>query len=80
MWYMIMLIPRQENALDGAVKEDEPVMTVANEVKTSTVVSHTASLSEPKENEPSELLTNDIIVDKGKRHGCPGHSICLADI
>ncbi|XP_070761168.1 Golgi membrane protein 1 [Enoplosus armatus] len=55
---------QQANAVDGAVKEDGPVMTVADAVKTSTVVSHTPSLSQPKGNEPPELLTNEIIVDK----------------
>ncbi|XP_044051855.1 Golgi membrane protein 1 isoform X2 [Siniperca chuatsi] len=55
----------QENAVNEAVKEGGPVMTVAGAVKTSTVVSHTPSLSQPKENEPPELLTNEIIVDKG---------------
>lgn len=56
--------PHQENAL----KEEGPVMTGPDAVKTATVVSHTPSLSELKGNEP-ELLTNDIIVDKGKRVG-----------
>uniref|UniRef100_UPI0037E844CC Golgi membrane protein 1 isoform X2 n=1 Tax=Semicossyphus pulcher TaxID=241346 RepID=UPI0037E844CC len=48
----------QEYAVDGAV------VTGADAVKTSTAVSQTTSLSQPKENEPAELLTNDIIVDK----------------
>ncbi|XP_040898548.1 Golgi membrane protein 1 isoform X1 [Toxotes jaculatrix] len=54
----------QENAVDGAVKEDGPVMTGVNTVKTATVVNHTPSLSQPKGNETPELLTNEIIVDK----------------
>ncbi|XP_022613535.1 Golgi membrane protein 1 [Seriola dumerili] len=54
-------ITTQENAVDGAVNEDRPVMTEAD--KTPTVVNHTPSLSQPKGNEP-ELLTNEIIVDK----------------
>lgn len=41
-------------------------MTVANAVGTSTVVSHIAGSSKTKENEPLELLTNEIIVDGGK--------------
>lgn len=41
-------------------------MTVANAVRTSTVVSHIASPTKAKENEPLELLTNEIIVDRGK--------------
>lgn len=63
---MMMFTPRQENAVNGALKEDGAVITVANAAKSSTVGSHTPSLSQPKDNEPSELLTNDIIVDKGK--------------
>ncbi|XP_070821568.1 Golgi membrane protein 1 isoform X2 [Chaetodon trifascialis] len=54
-----------ENAVNGAVKEDGAVITVANAVKTSTVGSHTPSLPQPKGDEPSELLTNEIIVDRG---------------
>lgn len=53
-----------EKAEGGAVKEDRPVMTETDAVKSSTVVSQTPSLSLPKENEPPELLTNEIIVDK----------------
>ncbi|TDH12772.1 hypothetical protein EPR50_G00051260 [Perca flavescens] len=56
---------QQENAVDGAAKEDGPVMTGVDAVKTATVVSHTPSLSQPKGNFPPELLTNEIIVDKG---------------
>ncbi|XP_042344219.1 Golgi membrane protein 1 isoform X2 [Plectropomus leopardus] len=55
----------QTNAVDIAVKEDGPVMTGVDAVKTATVVSHTSSLSQPKGNDPPELLTNEIIVDKG---------------
>ncbi|KAL7391506.1 hypothetical protein ABVT39_010175 [Epinephelus coioides] len=55
----------QENAVDGPAKDDGPVMTVADAVKTATVVSHTPSISQSKGNDPPELLTNDIIVDKG---------------
>ncbi|KAM7018730.1 Golgi membrane protein 1 [Tautogolabrus adspersus] len=47
-----------ENAEDGAV------MTGADAVKTSTVVSNTPSLSQPKDKDPAELLTNEIIVDR----------------
>ncbi|XP_023270170.1 Golgi membrane protein 1 [Seriola lalandi dorsalis] len=54
-------ITTQENAVDGAVNEDRPVMTEADKIPT--VVNHTPSLSQPKGNEP-ELLTNEIIVDK----------------
>lgn len=55
---------QQENAVDGAVKDSKPVKTVPDGVQPATVVSHTPGLSEPKGNEPSELLTNDIIVEK----------------
>lgn len=55
---------QQENAVDGAAKDDGPVMTVADAVKTATAVSHTPSVSQPKGNDPPELLTNEIIVDK----------------
>lgn len=55
---------QQENAVDGAAREDESVKTGIDAVKTSTVVSHTPSLSQPKGNDPPELLTNEIIVDK----------------
>ncbi|KAK9522833.1 hypothetical protein VZT92_019275 [Zoarces viviparus] len=53
--------PEQENAVDGAAKEGELLMTEDDAV---TVVSHTPSLSQPKGNDPPELLTNEIIVDK----------------
>ncbi|XP_022054792.1 Golgi membrane protein 1 isoform X1 [Acanthochromis polyacanthus] len=55
---------QQENAVDGAVKDSKPVQIVPDGAQPATVVSHTPGLSEPKENEPSELLTNDIIVEK----------------
>lgn len=42
-------------------------MTGTGTVKTATVVNHTPSLSQPKGNEPPELLTNEIIIDKGKK-------------
>ncbi|KAE8292097.1 Golgi membrane protein 1 Golgi membrane protein GP73 Golgi phosphoprotein 2 [Larimichthys crocea] len=57
-------VSSQDNTVDGAVKEDGAVVTVADAFKTATVESHTPSASQPKENEPPELLTNEIIVDK----------------
>ncbi|CAJ1068921.1 LOW QUALITY PROTEIN: Golgi membrane protein 1 [Xyrichtys novacula] len=48
-----------ENAVDGAVQ------TGSDAVKTSTVVSHTPTLSQPKAKEPAELLTNEIVVENG---------------
>ncbi|XP_034727027.1 Golgi membrane protein 1 isoform X1 [Etheostoma cragini] len=56
---------QQENAVDGAVKEDKPVMTGVDAVKTATVASNTTSISQPKGNDPPELLTKEIIMDKG---------------
>ncbi|XP_056275478.1 Golgi membrane protein 1 isoform X2 [Pseudoliparis swirei] len=54
----------QENTVDGPANEGGPVMTEVDAVKTVTVVSHTPSLSQPKENDPPELLTNEIIIDQ----------------
>ncbi|XP_051277602.1 Golgi membrane protein 1 isoform X1 [Dicentrarchus labrax] len=51
-------VSSRENAVDGVEKDDRPVVTGVDAVKTSTAVSHT-----PSENEPPELLTNEIIVD-----------------
>ncbi|XP_056275477.1 Golgi membrane protein 1 isoform X1 [Pseudoliparis swirei] len=56
--------PQQENTVDGPANEGGPVMTEVDAVKTVTVVSHTPSLSQPKENDPPELLTNEIIIDQ----------------
>ncbi len=67
MWCLIMSIPQQENAVDKAGNDDGPAMTVANTLKTSAVVNHTQSLSQPEENDAPELLTNEIVVDKGKK-------------
>lgn len=68
-------IPQQDTAVNGAVSG--PVMTVDDVVKTATAVSHTPSVSQSKANEPPELLTNEIIEEKGKRHGWPGGSVYL---
>ncbi|XP_041643137.1 Golgi membrane protein 1 [Cheilinus undulatus] len=48
----------KENVVDGATN------TGAETVKTATVVSHTPGLSQSKEKETPELLTNEIIVDR----------------
>ncbi|XP_059193310.1 Golgi membrane protein 1 isoform X2 [Centropristis striata] len=58
-------VTSQENAVAGAAKEDKSVPTAVEAIKTATVVSHTPSLSQPKEDDPPGLLTNEIIVDKG---------------
>lgn len=59
------------------MKDDGPVMTVAD----ATVVSLTPSLSQPKRNKQPELLTNEIIVGKGKdKYGHPGGSVYLTKI
>lgn len=63
--------PQQENTVIAAVKEEEPVVTGTDSLKVATVVSHTPSISQPKGNEPPELLTNEIAVDKGRAPGCP---------
>lgn len=58
---------QSENPAGGAVKEEAAaaVMTGSDVVKSSTLVSHTPTLAQPKEHEPLGLLTNDIIVDDG---------------
>ncbi|XP_036954911.1 Golgi membrane protein 1 isoform X2 [Acanthopagrus latus] len=56
---------KQDTAGNGAVKEDGTVRTVDDVVKTATVVSHTPSDSQSNANEPPELLTNEIIEEKG---------------
>ncbi|XP_071369673.1 Golgi membrane protein 1 [Centroberyx affinis] len=46
------------------VKGEVPVKAGLDETKTTPVLSHTLDLSQPKANEPPELLTNEIVVDK----------------
>eukprot|EP00064_Thunnus_orientalis_P002001 superscaffoldBa00000139_g2006 len=60
---------KQENA----VKEGQE-MTGLDAVKTATAESHTPSISQPKGNETPELLTNEIIVDKGPDDPAKGPS------
>lgn len=60
-----MFPPEQDNPVGGDVKDAGG--ETSDVVKTATVVSHTPSIAHPDENEPAELLTNDIMVDKGKR-------------
>ncbi|XP_053276376.1 Golgi membrane protein 1 isoform X1 [Pleuronectes platessa] len=62
---------QQEKTMDRTGKADRPVLSVADPEKTSTVVSHTPSVSRLKENEPTELLTNEIIVDQGSDEPVP---------
>ncbi|XP_053181245.1 Golgi membrane protein 1 [Scomber japonicus] len=59
-----LILPSAVSTQENTVKEG-PVMAGPGTVKTATVESRTTSLSQPKGNEPSELLTNEIIVDKG---------------
>lgn len=59
-----MLIPQLENTLDKGDKVKEAV-----QVKATNVLNNTTGSSKIKEGETLELLTNDIIVDKGKQHG-----------
>lgn len=56
-------VSSKDTAVNGAVSG--PVMTVDDVVKTATAVSHTPSVSQSKANEPPELLTNEIIEEKG---------------
>ncbi|XP_029999514.1 Golgi membrane protein 1 isoform X2 [Sphaeramia orbicularis] len=57
-------VPSQENGGEGTVKEKEPLTSEPDTGKTSLVVSHTPSIIQPKANEPTELLTNEIIEEK----------------
>ncbi|XP_068994875.1 Golgi membrane protein 1 isoform X1 [Embiotoca jacksoni] len=54
-----------ETTVDGAGKEDRQAKTVPDGFQTATIVSHTPSLSQLNENKPPELLTNEIMVEKG---------------
>ncbi|KAM7392061.1 hypothetical protein PAMP_022702 [Pampus punctatissimus] len=58
-----LILPSGVTTQENALKENGAVMAVSDTVK-ATVVSHTPSLSQSKANEPPELLTNEIIVDK----------------
>lgn len=55
---------KPEHAVAEASKEDGGVTTGADAVKTETLEGNT-TLSQPNEEDPSELLTNEIVVDKG---------------
>ncbi|XP_069379664.1 Golgi membrane protein 1 isoform X2 [Paralichthys olivaceus] len=66
-----LVVSTQEKTMDPAVKEERPFVSVADPVKTSTDVSHTPSVSQPKGNEPPELLTNEIIVDQVSEEPVP---------
>ncbi|XP_028269162.1 Golgi membrane protein 1 isoform X2 [Parambassis ranga] len=59
------VVPSHENTVSASVKEDGPVNTASDGVQKATAVSHTPHPSEPKVKEPAELLTNEIVVDKG---------------
>lgn len=71
-----MLFPHQVNTPGGIAKEEGPVIAVTKTVKTSTAANHTADLPEPEDNEAPELLTNEIMVDKGNRHQGSGNTTC----
>lgn len=78
-----MLTPVQVNtapSLKGEkpMKEDRPEKVgPLDDTKMTPVLGHTPDLSQPKPNDTPELLTNEIMVDKGKRHGGrPGGSVC----
>ncbi|KAK1892753.1 Golgi membrane protein 1 [Dissostichus eleginoides] len=55
---------KAEHAVAEASKEDGGVTTGADAVKTETLEGNT-TLSQPNGEDPSELLTNEIVVDKG---------------
>ncbi|XP_042277278.1 Golgi membrane protein 1 isoform X2 [Thunnus maccoyii] len=59
-----LVLPSGVSTQENAVKEGQE-MTGLDAVKTATAESHTPSISQPKGNETPELLTNEIIVDKG---------------
>ncbi|KAM7416817.1 hypothetical protein PAMA_018739 [Pampus argenteus] len=65
-----LILPSGVTTQENALKENRAVMAVSDSVK-ATVVSHTPSLSQPKANEPPELLTNEIIVDKDASDDLP---------
>lgn len=50
---------------EGVDKEEGQVKANLDETKTTPVVSQKPDLAQPKADEPPELLTNEIIVDKG---------------
>lgn len=62
----MILTPQQVNVVNGAVTDDGPVIMELDANQTTPALTYTPILSQPKENEPSELLTNEIVVDKGK--------------
>ena len=74
MWFMMVFTPQPEHAVAEASKEDGGVTTGADAVKTETLEGNT-TLSQPNEEDPSELLTNEIVVDKGNKHGCHDTSV-----
>lgn len=53
----------QGTTANAAVKEEGPVGTASDPAKVTTLVSHTPIPSQPKGNDPTELMTNEIIVD-----------------
>lgn len=59
-----LILPSAVSTQENAVKEGQEI-TGPDAVKTATAESHTPSISQPKGNEPPELLTNEIMVDKG---------------
>lgn len=76
----MMLIPQLENTLD---KGDKVKEAMHKEVKATNVLNNTTSFSKIKESETLELLTNNIIEDKGKQHqhakksNCATHGMCI---
>ncbi|XP_041855892.1 Golgi membrane protein 1 [Melanotaenia boesemani] len=60
-----VVVSSHENKETGVGKEDKTVKIVLDGVQAAATLSHTPSLFQPKENETSQLLTNNIIPDKG---------------
>ncbi|KAM9393472.1 uncharacterized protein KZ484_004610 isoform 2-T2 [Pholidichthys leucotaenia] len=67
---MEKLIPPQgastqhATSVDDVVKEDRPAKTLNDGAHSTTVINDTQTVLEHKGNEPPELLTNDIIIDR----------------
>ncbi|XP_061585252.1 Golgi membrane protein 1 [Cololabis saira] len=59
------VLSQHKNNENGILEEDTTVKAVLDGIQTATVLSHTPSPSQPKEKEPPEMLTNDIIMSRG---------------
>ncbi|XP_029366641.1 Golgi membrane protein 1 isoform X1 [Echeneis naucrates] len=59
-------VTTEENAVDATVKEDKPVMTETDAVNTEAAINYTKSVSQPAGKDTTELLSNEIIVEKAQ--------------